>query len=96
MKIDPEPLHTKVAHAWDPGKCIPQAPITPRYVIRSYSMGDHTQYMKYHVLIGNFLGLWPSERDLARWIKSWWNPKGHFDLYLDSKGFFTTILHNLC
>jgi hypothetical protein len=35
--------------------------------------------MKDHALIGKFLGLWPSERDLARWIKTWWNPKGEYD-----------------
>jgi hypothetical protein len=33
--------------------------------------------------------------DLFIWIKAWWNPKGHFDLQLGSKGFFTMIFHNL-
>jgi hypothetical protein len=46
-------------------------------------------------LIGKFLGLWPSEKDLVKWIQHWWKPKGHYDLQLGSKGFFTIILHNL-
>jgi len=45
--------------------------------------------MKDHALIGKFLGLWPSERDLARWIKTWWNPKGEYDFQL------TIIFYNL-
>jgi len=40
------------------------------------------------------MGLWPSERDLVKWIQQW-KPKGHYDLQLGSKGFFTIILHNL-
>jgi hypothetical protein len=51
--------------------------------------------MKDFTLIGKFLGLWPSEKDLVKWIQHWWNPKGHYDLQLGSKGFFTIILHNL-
>jgi hypothetical protein len=46
-------------------------------------------------LVGKFLGLWPSERDLIKWIQYWWKPKGHYDLQLGSKGFFTIIFHNL-
>jgi hypothetical protein len=44
---------------------------------------------------GKFLGLWPSERDLVKWIHHWWRPKGHYDLQLGSKGFFTIIFHNI-
>jgi hypothetical protein len=33
--------------------------------------------------------------DLIKWIKAWWNPKGHYDLQLGSKGFFTIIFFNL-
>jgi hypothetical protein len=51
--------------------------------------------MKEHSLIGKFIYLWPSERDLMRWIKTWWNPKGHYELQLSSKGFFTVIFFNL-
>jgi hypothetical protein len=77
------------------GKCIPQAPIVPQYVIKSNIIGEHTQFMRDHALIGKFLGLWPSERDLAHWIKAWWNPKGDYELQLRSKGFFTIIFYNL-
>ena len=31
----------------------------------------------------------PSEKALIWWINSSWKPKGHFDLHLGSKGFFT-------
>jgi hypothetical protein len=51
--------------------------------------------MRDHSLIGNFLGLWPSENDLAQWIKTWWNPKGDYELQLSSKGFFKVIFYNL-
>jgi hypothetical protein len=51
--------------------------------------------MRDYALVGNFLGLWPSERDLIKWIQYWWKPRGHYDLQLGSKGFFTIIFHNL-
>jgi hypothetical protein len=51
--------------------------------------------MRDYALINNVLGLWPSKKELVKWIYQWWKPKGHFDLQLGSKGFFTTILHNL-
>jgi hypothetical protein len=51
--------------------------------------------MKEHALIGKFLGLWPSEHDLMHWIKTWWNPKGDYDVQLSSKGFFMIIFYNL-
>jgi hypothetical protein len=76
-------------------KCILQAPITPKYIIISLRIEDQKQYMRDFALIGKFLGLWPSEKDLVKWIQHWWKPKGHYDLQLGSKGFFTIILHNL-
>ena len=45
-------------------------------------------------LIENFIGIWSKEKYLLRWIKATWNPKGHYDLHLGSKGFFTIILFN--
>jgi hypothetical protein len=93
--MDVETSHPKEARAWILGKHISQAPNVPRYVIRSNKIGEHTQFMRDHALIGKFLGLWPSERDLARWIKAWWNPKGYYELQLSSKGFFTVIFYNL-
>jgi hypothetical protein len=76
-------------------KCIPEAPIVPKYVIKSTRVGEHTQLMRDYALIGKFLGLWPSERYLARWIKTWWTPKGDYELQLSSKCFFTVIFYNL-
>jgi hypothetical protein len=93
--MDAETSHPKAARAWIPGKCIPQAPTTPRYTIKRNRIGEHTQFMRDHALIGKFLGLWPSERDLAHWIKAWWSPKGDYELQLSSKGFFTVIFYNL-
>jgi len=96
MEVEAEMSHPKTTHTWEPGKCILEATKAPRYVINSTRVGEHTQLMKDHVvLIGKFLGLWPFERYLTRWIKTWWNPKGDFELQLISKGLFTIILYNL-
>jgi hypothetical protein len=86
---------TKPHKGWEPGKCIPQLEKAPRYLISSSRVGEHTEFMKEHALIGKFLGLWPTERDLYKWIKHWWNPKGDYEVQLSSKGFFTIILYNL-
>jgi hypothetical protein len=51
--------------------------------------------MRDHALIGKLLGLWPSKRYLAYWIKAWWNPKRDCELQIRSKGFFTVIFYNL-
>jgi len=51
--------------------------------------------MRDHALIEKFLGLWPTKKDLARWIKAWWNPKRDYELQLSSKCFFTIIFYNL-
>ena len=40
------------------------------------------------------MGIWPKEKDLVKWINGVWNPKGHYDLQLGSKGFFTIIFFN--
>jgi hypothetical protein len=80
MEIDSESSHSKATRLWEPGKCIPQAPFTPKYIINTTRIGDQTQYMKDHALIGKFLGLWPYEKDLVKWIQHWWWPMGHYDL----------------
>jgi hypothetical protein len=97
MEIDPEKEKTpsRASTPWLPGKCIPQAPQAPKYVVSSPRIEVQKQYMRDHALVGKFLGLWPSERDLIKWIQYWWKPRGHYDLQLGSKGFFTIILHNL-
>jgi hypothetical protein len=95
MEVEASTSHPKASRNWEPGKCIPQTDKPPQYVINSTRVGEHTQFMKEHALIGKFLGLWPSERDLMHWIKTWWNPKGDYDVQLSSKGFFTIIFYNL-
>jgi hypothetical protein len=95
METDAGTSQPKKPRSWEPGKCIPQMEKPPRYLISSTRVGEHTQFMREHALIGKFLGLWPAERDLNKWIKHWWNPKGDYELQLSSKGFFTIILYNL-
>jgi hypothetical protein len=93
--VEAKTSHPKATCTLEPGKCIPQTTKEPRYVINSTRVGEHTEFIKYHALIRKLLGLWPSKRDLSRWIKNWWNPKGEYDLQLNSKGFFTIIFYNL-
>ena len=40
------------------------------------------------------MGIWLREKDLIEWINGVWKPKGHYDLRLGSKGFFTIIFFN--
>ena len=94
METEVGTSHPKALRGWEPSKCIPQMEKTPRYLISSTKVGEHTQFMRKHALIGKFLGLWPTERDLNKWIKHWWNPKGDYEVQLSSKGFFTIILYN--
>ena len=73
MEIDPEKaasIPTSTA-PWKPGKCIPQAPQAPKYVISSPRIEEQKQFMRDYALVGKFLGLWPSERDMIRWIQYW-------------------------
>jgi hypothetical protein len=95
MEFESSTSYPKESHGWEPGKLIPQSGKPPRYTISSTRVSEHTQFMKEHTLIGNFLGLWPSERDLMRWIIDWWNPKGDYEVQLNSKGFFSIILCSL-
>jgi hypothetical protein len=95
MDVEPSMSHPKEYRGWELGKCIPQSNKPLRYLISSTRVAEHTQFMREHALIGNFLGLWPSEWDLLRWIKDWWNPKGDYEVQLNSKGVFMIILYNL-
>lgn len=95
IDVEANTSHPKAPRGWELGKCIPQMDKPSRYLISSTRVGEHTQFMREHALIGKFLGLWSSERDLNRWIKHWWNPKGDYEVQLSSKGFFTIIMYNL-
>lgn len=77
------------------GRCFPRAQKRPRYVIPNNKLEDYRSYMKDHALICKFIGFWPTERDLVKWIQLRWKPKGHIDLKLGAKGFFTVIFMNL-
>jgi hypothetical protein len=46
-----------------PNHCIPKVAKTPVYEIFSLKLGGYVQHMKYHALIGKFLGLFPNEKD---------------------------------
>jgi hypothetical protein len=35
MEIDPRLAYAKEAHPWELGKCIPQEPLSPKYVVRT-------------------------------------------------------------
>jgi hypothetical protein len=77
MDIDPETSQPKSKCTWEPEQCIPQATIAPKYTINSSRIEDQRQYMRDFSLIGKLLGLWPSKKDLVKWIQHWWKPKGH-------------------
>jgi len=78
-----------------PGQCIPKTGKCPELPIPAEIIAKKTQYYKDHALIGKFLGIWPTERALIAWIHAVWKPKGHYDLQLGAKGFFTVIFFNL-
>jgi hypothetical protein len=91
MEIDNGLVQMKTNHPWEPRKCIPQAPLASKYVINMPKIEEHKKYMRDYVLVGKFLGLWPYEHELIKWIHQWCNPKGNYNLQLGSKGFFTII-----
>jgi len=51
--------------------------------------------MKDHALICKFIDVWPFEKDLTRWIQQKWQPRGHIELKLSTRGFFMVIFSNL-
>jgi hypothetical protein len=40
--MDAESSHTKLARGWIPKKCILQALVVPRYIIKTTRIGEHT------------------------------------------------------
>jgi hypothetical protein len=83
----------KGPNKWKLGQCILKVDEIPKYEIRSKHIGNYVYYIKDHSIIGKFLGIFPTERDLVAWIHARWKPQGHMDLRLGSKGYFTTIFH---
>jgi len=77
------------------GRCLPRALKKPRFVIPNNKLEEYRCYMRDHALICNFVGFWLAKKDLAKWIHQRWKLKGHIDLTLGAKGFFTVIFSNL-
>lgn len=77
------------------GRCLPRALKKLRFVIPNNKLQEYKCYMRDHTFICKFVGFWPSEKDLAKWIQQRWKPKGHIDIKLGAKGFFTVIFSNL-
>ena len=76
------------------GGCLPRTSSIPSIQIRSAAVREKIGAWKEKALIGKFVGIWPKEKDLIKWINGVWKPKGHYDLQLGSKGFFTIIFFN--
>jgi hypothetical protein len=62
------PASTSASQPWLPGKCIPQAPKAPKYIISTPQIKEQKKDMRDYELVGKILGLWPSERELVKWI----------------------------
>jgi len=82
---------SKKSHKKLKNGCLAKTVENLRYKVTSPLVGDYTQYMTYHALIGKFMGIWPIEKALLVWIKSKWKVKGDIILKLSSKSFFTTL-----
>lgn len=75
-------------------KCLPRESKKPKFVIPNNKIEEYRSYMRDHALICKFVGFWPSEKDISKWIQQRWKPKGHIDLKLGAKGFFQVIFSN--
>jgi hypothetical protein len=51
------------------GKCIPKSAEVPAYEITSSKIRQYIQRMQDYVVIGKFMGIWPSEKALEWWIQ---------------------------
>ena len=67
----------------------------PRYVVNPVKTTQYIQFMTDHALIGKFMGIWPSKKDLLWWINKNWKLTGHMELRLNYKGFFTIVCNNV-
>ena len=76
------------------GQCVLKSKTVTRLQIKSERVREDIQYMKERVLIGKFVGTWPTEKTLVWWINTMWKPQGHYNLQLGAKGFFTIIFFN--
>lgn len=77
------------------GQCLPQAAKKLRFVIPNNKLEEYINYMKDHALNCKFIRAWPIEKELIKRIQVRWQLKGHIDLKLGEKCFFTVIFSNL-
>lgn len=61
---DPGKMHQKTSST-----CLPKSAEIPRYEICPGSLEEKIQYMKDHAIIAKFIGTWPNEKELVRWIR---------------------------
>ena len=66
----------------------------PAIQIKFETVRGKIEIWKEKALIRKFVGIWPKEKDLVKWINSLCNPKGNYELHVGSKGFFTIIFFN--
>lgn len=80
---------------WGNAQCIPKINTIPKYETRSTKTGHNIQHMRYHTVIGKFMGIYPLEKALEWWIQTRWKPKGEINPNMGSKGFFKVIFTNV-
>ena len=71
--------------------CHPKETKITEIIIQEPNIEVYREYMKEHVVICKFMGIWPSKRALKGWIQAKYNPRGAIELQLGSKGFFTVV-----
>lgn len=77
------------------GKFLPRESKKPQFLIPNNKLENYIKYMKDHASICKFIGIWPLEMDLIKWIQLKWKPKCHNDLKLSVRGFLTVIFTSL-
>ena len=53
-----------------PGQCLPKSSEILEMTIKSEGLASHIQYMKDHMLIVKFVGIWPPAKALVWWINN--------------------------
>jgi hypothetical protein len=67
----------------------------PKYEVKTEKIKSHIQHMQEHAFIGKFMGIWPTTKYIAWWVKKTWKPKGQIYLKIVSKGLFTIVFSNM-
>ena len=85
---------TRLGKKIDLGGYFPKTTTIPAIQIKFEKVRGKIELWKEKALIRKFVGIWPKEKDLVKWINSVCNLKGHYELHVGSKGFFTIIFFN--